>query len=73
MKTLEMKNRVKIKGCYLKITCISLGKCPSVANLVLNYANIHHVYQMIQYANNLTLIFVNIDKTMRNKRKLLEN
>ena len=34
-----------------------------IQNLELNNAKTHHVHQMIQYANNLTLILFNIDET----------
>ena len=33
-------------------------------------AKTHHVYQIIQYANNLIYSFKNIDETMRNSRKI---
>ena len=42
----------------LKTTCEACN-----AELGINHAKTHHVHQMIQYANNLILILLNIDET----------
>ena len=57
-----MKNRGKFKGRYYKITHISLGKCPSVANLILNNTNVTEFFLNIVPDNYFlkaqSLIFV---------------
>ena len=48
--------------CYVLSKLKTLVKLV-IQNLELNNAKTHHAHQMIQYANNLILILINIDET----------
>ena len=59
----------KSRDAFTKLLISQLLSVLECQTWFLINAKTHHVYQMIQYANELIYIFRNIDETMRNSRK----
>ena len=63
------ENRRNIKrDAFTKLLISQLLSVLECQTCFLINAKTHHVYQMIQYANNLIYSFKNIDEIMRNSR-----
>ena len=58
------KNAEKLRGYTYKITHISAASCPKLPNLVLIDARTQFLYPVLQYANDLILLFMNIIWTL---------
>ena len=75
MKKIEMNEKLREKSrvCTYKSNSISIAKCPRVPNLVFKLMLRHYrVYQMMKYATDHIIIFMNIAETMRILRKNTE-
>ena len=59
----------KSRDAFTKLLISQLLSVLECQTWFLINAKTHHVYEMIQYANELIYIFRNIDETMRNSRK----
>ena len=63
----EKKNtRKNQRGVLTKLLISQLLSALEYLTWFKSNAETQHVYQMIQYTNNLILFFINIDENMRN-------